>query len=465
MSMNRLVLGLWMALALTARAGAQDAAPEAAKPAEAPAAKPADAAAASGNGLKPGIVLDQSNWQLAEGLLPPEILEHYKTGGYANPIVEWPTGMFNWPPDFKAATEKNAGQFKLSEQGSVVLNSTGEQPPYILGYPFPIIDPADPQAAAKIVWNYFYLPWYFGSLHAQSQVNWVNPKAMERRTDQDVRFKYYDGGSEHERVPNPQNFSVQFLTDAQTPVDLAGTASLNWRYRDPTKRDSTWAFVPALRRVRAVSPANRSDGFLGSDMSQDDGPFFDGKPEDFTWTLKGEADMLRIVDPLNLQGKSNSVWMPQGGWRPMWDENLKIIGYQDPDWKGLAWAPRSAALAKRRFWVVEAEPKDRYYLYGKVQLYFDKETYQGSWNRKFSWQGELLNTLQVMAYNLAAYKRPNGVVDYIQGSNMSFQTAENIKANRATIAGLKSDPKSALDVHVTFEPELFDMTSLSRFGK
>jgi len=31
----------------------------------------------------------------------------------------------------------------------------------------------------------------------------------------------------------------------------------------------------ALRRVRAVSPANRSDGFLGSDMSQDDGAFFE----------------------------------------------------------------------------------------------------------------------------------------------------------------------------------------------
>ena len=50
-------------------------------------------------------------------------------------------------------------------------------------------------------------------------------------------------------------------------------------------------------RVRAVSPANRSDGFLGSDMSQDDGPFFDGKPEDFEWKLVGKRDGLRIVDP------------------------------------------------------------------------------------------------------------------------------------------------------------------------
>jgi hypothetical protein len=423
------------------------------------------AVGAGADELKPGMVLDQSNWQLAEGLLPPEILEHYKEGGYANPIVDFPIGAYVWAPDFKASTEKNAGQFKISEQGSVVFNSTGEQPPYILGYPFPVIDPADPQAGVKILWNFFYLTWYYGNLHAESQVNWVNPTGMERRTDQDVNFMYYDGISEQDRLANPQNFSTQQLVVVQSPADLAGTAALSWRYRDPSKRDSAWAFVPALRRVRAVSPANRSDGFLGSDMSQDDGPFFDGKLEDFTWTLKGEAEQLRVVDPLSLEGKSNAVWVPSGGWRANWDDSLKIIGYQDPAWKGLAWAPRSAALAKRRFWIVEGVPKDRYYLYGKLELYIDKETYQGAWNRKFSWQGELLNTLQVMAYKLKPYTRPNGTTDYINGSNMSFNVAENVKAHRATVAGLKSTPKSALDTHVPFQPAFFDMNSLSRFGK
>ena len=423
------------------------------------------ARAADSDALKPGMVLDQSNWQLADGLLPPEILKHYQEGGYSNKIVDFPLGSFNWPPDFKASTEKNAGQFKLSETGTVVLNSTGEQPPFILGLPFPIIDSKDPQAGPKILWNFFYLTWYYGNLHAESQVNWVGPKAIERRSDQDVNFMYYDGVAEHERVPNPQNFSTQQLVVAKSPADLAGTAALSWRYRDPEKRDSAWAFVPALRRVRAVSPANRSDGFLGSDMSQDDGPFFDGKPEDFSWTLTGEADQLRIVDPMNLEGKSNSIWIPGGGWRANWDPELKIIGFQDPEWKGLAWAPRSAALAKRHFYVLEGVPKDKYYLYGKIQLYVDKETFQGAWNRKFSWTGELLNTLQTMGYNLKQMTRPDGTIDYIQGSNMSYNVAENIKANRATVAGLKSDPKAALDTHHPYDPAFFDMNSLSRFGK
>ena len=231
-----------------------------------------------------------------------------------------------------------------------MLNSTGEQPPYILGYPFPIIDPADPQAGGQDRLE-LLLPHLVLRQPARPVAGELGAArtGMERRSDQDVRFMYYDGVAEHDRVPNPQNFSVQLLVVAQSPADLAGTAALNWRYRDPTKRDSAWAFVPALRRVRAVSPANRSDGFLGSDMSQDDGPFFDGKPEDFTWTLKGEKDMLRIVDPLNLQGKSNSVWMPdrrlarQLGRR---SEDHRLPGSRPGRaWPGRRAAPRSPSVA------------------------------------------------------------------------------------------------------------------------
>jgi len=47
-----------------------------------------------------------------------------------------------------------------------------------------------------------------------------------------------------------------------SPADLQGTAALNYRFHDPKKRDAAWVYVPALRRVRAVSPANRSDGYL-----------------------------------------------------------------------------------------------------------------------------------------------------------------------------------------------------------
>jgi hypothetical protein len=412
----------------------------------------------------PGDVLGKDNWQLAEGLLPPEVLKHYQEGGYANPIVDWPDDVYTWPEDFLAGSKANEGRFDVGEQGHIIDKASGEQPPHILGFPFPTIDPKDPRAADKIVWNFFYRTWYWGNSRSLSQLNWVKPSGLERRVDVDVSFKYYDGVPTDQLEKNPQNFSMQFLTVVTSPTDVNGTANLSWRFRDPAKRDNSWAFVPALRRVRAVSPSNRSDGFLGSDMSQDDGPFFDGKPEDFTWSFAGEVDQLRIIDPLSLKGQFEAVWLPQGGWRTLWPD-IPFLGYMDNEWKGVGWAPRTGALALRRHWVVTGVPKDKYYLYGRLELYVDKITFQGSWNRKFGWKGELLNTLQVMAWVPKATKRPDGRVDYVQGSNMAFQCAENIRQSQATVAGIKSNPKGGFDERITFDPSYFEMASLSRFGK
>src|SRR5439155_3501532 len=171
--------------------------------------------------------------------------------------------------------------------------------------------------------------------------------------------------------------------------------------KDPTKRDANWAYVPALRRVRAVSPANRSDGFLGSDTSQDDGFFFDGKPEDFTWKVVGHRDGLRIVDPDSIAGKVVRHPLPGGGWRTISTNNDRAAGFQVKGWPGVAWAPVAAGVARRRFWILEGVPKDKYYLYGRLELWVDDYTWQGAWNRKFSWQGELLNVYQVTGFATA----------------------------------------------------------------
>ena len=416
--------------------------------------------------VTPGETLDRTTWQKAEGLLPPEILKHYEKGEYENKIDDWPASKYNWPPDFLAGTKANEGKYKTGEKGEVLSVETGTQPPFIMGHPFPNIDANDPAAAVKILWNHFYRTWYFGSLHAESQVNWISTTALERRTDQDVRFLYYDGVPEEERPKqNPQNFLSQALVIVKSPADLNSTGSLSWRYRDPGKRDSSWSYVPALRRVRAVSPANRSDGFLGSDMSQDDGPFFDGKAEDFTWTLNGQVEQLRLADSLNLSGKAENRWVDGKGWDPVWPDT-PFIGYMDPNWKGVGWAPRGpAVLAKRKFWVIEGVPHDKYYLYGKLQLYIDTISYQGSWHRKYDWKGNQLGAMQVMAWNPLPFTRPNGKVDYNQGSNMAYQCVENLKLNRATVAGVKSSPNAGFYGRIVQDPRIFDVDALARVGK
>jgi hypothetical protein len=429
--------------------------------APAPAASPPSTSTA----LQPGDVLDSRNWELAKDLLPPEVLTHYRDGGYINRVMDWPADKYTWPTDFLAGSKANEGRYAIGKEGHVVDATTGAQPEYIIGFPFPNIDPSDPDAGAKVVWNFLYRTWYFGTVHGETQLNFVGLNGLDRRVDVDGRFMYYDGVPPADRPPNPQNLISQSLAVITSPSDVQGTAALTWRYRDPNKRDLVWSYVPALRRVRQVSPANRSDGFFGSDLSQDDGPFFDGKPEDFVWKLTGESEQLRFVDPLSIAGESHFQWLGDGkGWRNMWPD-LPVVGYMDPAWKGLAWAPTKAELAKRRFYVVEGVPKDRYYLFGKLELYLDTIAFQGAWNRKFSWKGELLNTYQVLSWMPHKVMRPDGTADFLQGANMAFQCAESVKMSRATVAGIKVAPNAPFDSRLTFDPRLFAMESLSRFGK
>jgi len=78
----------------------------------------------------------------------------------------------------------------------------------------------------------------------------------------------------------------------------------------------------------------------------------------------------------------------------------------------------------------------------------------------------LLNTLQVTAYQKQTLQRPDGTKEWVWASSFSFQCAENIKMNRATVGGLTIKGKDVPnDRRVNYEPSFFDFNTLQRFGK
>ena len=205
-------------------------------------------------------------------------------------------------PIFQEALDANQGRYAIDAKGSIVDALTGKAPGYVYGWPFPTIDPADPQAGIKIVWNYFYTTYYGGNGHYRADLLMISRGGLDRAIEVDAYFKHHDGQHPRFREDKSQgDLLTQTLSEVSSPVDVAGTVSLTWRYRGPERRDSVWVYVPLLRRVRQVSPTNRADGFLGSDLSQDDGPYFDGKVEDFTWRLVGEQDLLVLFDRPSLE--------------------------------------------------------------------------------------------------------------------------------------------------------------------
>ena len=420
---------------------------------------------AMGVGLEPGMVLSQDNWQLAEGSLPPEILKFYASGQYRSAVVPWPEGGYHHDDDFEAGTETNRGKYDVDEKGAIVEKATRKAPDAIAGYPFPDIDPKDPNAGVKVLWNHYYDYWNLGNYNANIELVWLNRQGVDRTVTQQVNFLYYEAQPrKYWPASNPKALFWQMLAMTVAPADVYGTAALSWRFKDAEKRDALWAYVPALRRVRQVSPSNRSDGFLGSDMSQDDGPFFDGKPEDFTWKLVGEKEMLRLTEPLELEKLHlKRAPFPGGGWRDIWPKG-PAVGFEDPAWRGAPWAPVGGALAKRPQWVIEGTPKDRYYLYGKIELYIDKGTFNGAWNRKFDWKGELMNSYQILGYQRTS-EIDGAPGEYLWKSHMLYRCVYNMKADRATCPVAHADENWPSVRRLPMDPGFYEYQSLMRLGK
>jgi hypothetical protein len=412
-------------------------------------------------GLAAGDVLSKDNWQEAQGLLPQEFLDAYKNGDFRHTIGEWKTGRLEDEPTFSDALKANEGRYDLNDDGTIIDKQTGKPPARIFAWPFPTIDPADPKAATKIVWNYFYTTYYGGNGHYRADLLWINRKGLDRQINVDAFHKYYEG--QHPRfVENggADDLLSQTFAHVLAPADVSGTLSLSWRYRSASRRDSVWTYVPALRRVRQVSPTNRSDGFLGSDLSQDDGPYFDGKVEDFKWRLVGEQDLLVLFDRPSFTDPAKLERLPAGGWRMLIPAGARV-GFQVPDWKGVAWCPVQEVLIRRPHWLIEAVPKDPYYLYGKLLLRFDKDIYLGSYSSKYDWKGKLLASYAAIRTNIIRV----GDGEHWGWAGGAVALAVNWKLDRATTAGIVSGENVPADSRIPIAPDFFSLQRLVSQGR
>jgi hypothetical protein len=411
--------------------------------------------------LRPGDVLGPDNWEEARGLLPDEFLACYKRGDFRHAIGEFAIERIGDDPVFHAALDANRGRYALNEQGSIIDARTGQPPDYVYAWPFPDIDPNDLQAAMKVVWNYYYTMYYGGNGHYRADLLWVSRRGLDRAIEVDSYVKHYDG--QHPRFREPgadRELLTQSLAEVRSPADVNGIISLSWRYRGAARRDSIWAFVPALRRVRQVSPANRSDGFLGSDLTQDDGAYFDGKVEDFTWKLVGEQDLLVLFDKPSFDDPAMLQRLPDGGWRMLIPGGARV-GFQVPGWSGAPWCPVQEVLIRRPHWVVEAVPKDPYYLFGKMVFRFDKELYMGSYSSKYDWQGNLIASYSAIRTNIVK-AAPGELWGWAGGA---VAVALNWKLDRATTAGIVAGQNVPADSRIPLSTSLFSLQRLMEKGR
>lgn len=301
--------------------------------------------------VKPGDRFDASNVDQISDLISPGVEWCVKHG---MPITITETKKVEWPPEYKEATEKYSGQVKLSADGRHLEN-------WVAGMPFPNIDPNDPQAGAKIMWNFdrkFLITDGQDLRNFDADTGVINEGDKEMTVERHflldhLRRLYYVGRLfvEPKPVLEPNDAGIHYkqgLYPILEPFDLKGVGILSYRYEDPDRQDDTWLYLPSLRRVRRLSSSQRSDALFGQDTDVDSYYGYDGSPAWMDWKLLGEKTVLGV-----LHAKSFPV---------KWAKGSGNFAFDD------VWE-------KREVWVVEGVSKQPQYAYSKRIIYIDKEAW------------------------------------------------------------------------------------------
>ena len=340
--------------------------------------------------VEPGDTITAANWEKVKGLVPDEVIPFAVEGFEDLEMHIVPTGDYKPPQKYIEATVRYACQAQVDERG--ILRN------YTAGQPFPYSDWAteatnhscdlkedDPQFALKLAWNVNYrwqggsglnLPhWGFSWMRNRGKEVWRIGQGEYRRTYFNHRADLLPDTSQ---LSEGSNVEWAEFFDVKTPFDLRGTMFLLYRYIDE-KEDDTWAYIPALRRVRRVAATQKSDSLLGTDFSLEDFYMFAGYVWNQQWEYQGTSTMLA----------------PYGGGegnfgRKCWNniipgEETRLQGQtrlgSEDEWHHCEFGPYRALSFIGEHWqkreVIQLDdvPKQKGHPYSRKKLWYDKQTF------------------------------------------------------------------------------------------
>lgn len=307
------------------------------------------------------------------------------------------------------ATERYSGQVKLAADKRRMEN-------YVAGQPFPVVDPQDPDAGVKLIFNYDARI-TFDDVDVRNfacMTGALDPKSG-LRIERDFRNGHFRRLSYVSRlyVPpmptwhNPEGIrSREVLHPITEPFDLKGAGFSYSRFLDPTRADDSWLYFPQTKRVRRLSTAQRSEGVFGQDIDLDSYAGFSGSPAWSEWRFLGVKTVMASMHAQNLPAK----WLP-----PPADFMF------DDVWEA------------REVYVIEGRSRLAGYAFSRRIIYLDRESFLIPMNEIYDLQGNLWKS-EILALKFASKPRPHAVravYDYEPGYLPGF-TLFDMQFNHAT---------------------------------
>ncbi len=377
--------------------------------------------------IKPGTIIDSGNYKnfpQLKNLLPEHQYLRLQKGATRSdlpPIHVVPTRKLNNTESEQAWAKKNEGVVKMDPKTKALIN-------WKAGRPFP-----EPKNMYEVTWNFIHRKHHGDSQHFE-QSEFVIFDKSNRRKDLSIKLwqRAWKGRTTVPPIPeypnNPDNILFKQVSVFTKPYDTAGFALLRHVYDSNEKNDDTWAYMPAIRRVRRYTGADLQDPLFGSDNTFDDFA---------CWMQK--IDFKTVFPTKVEEGKILCYTYLSAGAPETDGHNFKIDKRQIfyPGWE------------IRPVYKLTLEIKDKNYMYGKRVAWIDKETYFVNYTEFYDQKGNLYRTW----HNGYWWTKEGGhdwaiseLEDWINGSKTYLQ-----------LAGTGYNP--------TFSDEVFSRDHLSKLGR
>lgn len=220
-----------------------------------------------------------------------------------------------WPPPYKAATEKFSSQVHLGPDGELVN--------YVAGLPFPVLDINSPEVAVQVMWNFSFRPQYTDDVDLRYvEVTGHAPGGAAQSSDAHFtigHFGFYNNIGRTEVPPLPtdpeaNDAGIRYRFGAfpfLEPQEIRGLGLIRYRSKDPSRQDSVWYVDPASRHLRRIGADSTTDlieatglyratsndnrNTYATNLDPDSYFGFSGKIEDFNFRLLAVKPMLASV--------------------------------------------------------------------------------------------------------------------------------------------------------------------------
>jgi len=340
--------------------------------------------------IKPGkyTYKDVQNNPAFKELMWKTLYDRIKPGGppLAANVPEFeivPTQQYYWSLPIVELTKKNLGKTKLDAAGYVKWQT------WEGGIPFP--KPSGPQKAQQILYN-----WIYRCDKQQSNgTNFADSRGFDKNLKQDSQglMQYIAVGLAGRAILPPYGWYDEnakargeaWALSGQTvyPREAAGTMIMNIYYLDPMKPDTSFIYLPSMRRVRKLSTTDTQDplplaGLV--DMIGDDQNSFTQKisPTVYPYKIELIAEREYLVFSPDIDGSEYLT-----------SKNLEY---------------RNTKFERRPIYVLQLTSLDKNYVYSKRILYIDKEFFLIHQTENYDKKGRLYRS---------CYSRPAWYGPYI----------------------------------------------------